>query len=54
MLRRVSDTRTQLLVTDSRYFSTIELHTAQTEHRQNSHAEYDDTHTADPLHQCAP
>ena len=54
MLGGVGDTRAQFVVTDSRHLGAIELHAAEAEHRQNSNAQHDNTHTSDPLHQRAP
>ena len=49
MFGSISDAWTEFIITHARHFGAVELHSAQTEHRQNSHTEDDDTHTAYPL-----
>ena len=50
----VGDSRTEFLVADTRHFGAIELHAAESEHRQDGDGEDDDSHTSEPLHQRPP
>ena len=54
VLGGVRDAGAQFLVTDTRHFGAVQLHAAEAEHRQDSHAEDDDSHTSYPLHQRTP